>query len=372
MIRLNPSLISQTNDHSSLNQPPSVTLLLADSSISKFFERFSAQYAQQISSKVQQIFEDQIRANGGDLIKITGDDILSYFLNVEEAVFTACEINKAIRDDLSLIGLNIPIRAGLHHGQVLLKGDKISGDAIAIVDRVLKLAKEGQILTTQETANLLPERIKELMRSVGKFWIPNRQDDVEITEILWYESSDSQTQVISYQAAALRNLLFARLFLEYRGKIIELIPGHRIFKIGRNKENDLVVSGEQVSRSHAIIEFRQGKFVLVDQSANGTHVLMENAACIFLRREAFTLHDQGKIFLGHTASKEDSDMIHYSVIQNAEEVYTRESQIKNHVQNMHIEIDKKEVSDQVRGIIESDYFKRLNAIAGQLRTKRTR
>ena len=33
-----------------------------------------------------------------------------------------------------------------------------------------------------------------------------------------------------------------------------------------------------VSRSHAGIEFRQGKFVLVDHSTNGTYLLLENGA----------------------------------------------------------------------------------------------
>jgi hypothetical protein len=43
--------------------------------------------------------------------------------------------------------------------------------------------------------------------------------------------------------------------------------------IGRHRENDLVVDDIFVSRIHARIEYRKGRFFVVDTSTNGTYLL---------------------------------------------------------------------------------------------------
>ena len=42
--------------------------------------------------------------------------------------------------------------------------------------------------------------------------------------------------------------------------------------MGRAEENDLVVKGNLISRLHARIEMSRNKFMLIDQSTNGTFV----------------------------------------------------------------------------------------------------
>lgn len=60
------------------------------------------------------------------------------------------------------------------------------------------------------------------------------------------------------------------------------------------------------------------------------------------------------------------------VIQNAQEVRARENQLKQKIQELNIEIDEIKRAKQVGEIVESDYFKRLRAQAGQLRAGRSR
>lgn len=60
------------------------------------------------------------------------------------------------------------------------------------------------------------------------------------------------------------------------------------------------------------------------------------------------------------------------VIQNAHEVRTRENQLKQKIQELNIEIDEIKRAKQVGEIVESDYFKRLRARAGQLRAGRSK
>ncbi len=60
------------------------------------------------------------------------------------------------------------------------------------------------------------------------------------------------------------------------------------------------------------------------------------------------------------------------VIQNAHEVRARENQLKQKIQELHIEIDEIKRAKQVGEIVESDYFKRLRAQASQLRAGRSK
>lgn len=359
-------LLPESDDQSASPRQASVTVLFADGGSNRLIE----QYGVQIETRVLNVLTAKIDVYGGVVVKTVGDDIISCFPDPDKAVRAACEMHQAIKDDPALIGLNLALKIGLHHGPVLVEEDKVFGDAVNIAARMFALAKADQIITTQETVMLLSASLEQMARNVGRSWVPGKQEEMEIIEIIWRDST-SQTQVFSYQEALMK-LLFARLFLEYRGKSIELVPDHQVFKIGRGNGNDLVVGREQVSRSHATIEFRQGKFILVDQSSNGTHLLLENGARIFLRREEFTLHDRGIIFLAPIISEQDPDIIRYSVIQNAQEVYAREHELKKQNQDIHIDIDTVDCSKQVSEIVESEYFKRISALARKLRAERSK
>jgi hypothetical protein len=98
-----------------------------------------------------------------------------------------------------------------------------------------------------------------------------------------------------------------RLELEHGGKTYEMRPAQRVFVLGRNKDNDLVVSSTAVSRVHARFIFRNGKFILIDQSTNGTFVCPEGGREVCLMsEEEFPLAEEGKGVIG-LASLTSSD-----------------------------------------------------------------
>jgi hypothetical protein len=76
-----------------------------------------------------------------------------------------------------------------------------------------------------------------------------------------------------------------------------------------------VLDHDRVSRSHADIQYRQGKFILVDGSTNGTYLFLENGARYFVQREEFPLHDRGIICLGQAVVNNSPDLIRYECIQ---------------------------------------------------------
>jgi adenylate cyclase len=70
--------------------------------------------------------------------------------------------------------------------------------------------------------------------------------------------------------------------------------------IGRAEENDIVIKGNLISRLHARIEFNRNKFLLIDQSTNGTFVLSQEGEESFVRRDSLQLKGEGMIGLGKT------------------------------------------------------------------------
>ena len=53
---------------------------------------------------------------------------------------------------------------------------------------------------------------------------------------------------------------------------------------------------------HARIERRRDKYVLIDQSSNGTYVTVEGEPEIHLRREELILRGRGHVCFGHALS----------------------------------------------------------------------
>jgi adenylate cyclase len=68
--------------------------------------------------------------------------------------------------------------------------------------------------------------------------------------------------------------------------------------IGRIAANDVVIPGTQVSRWHARIERRGGKWVLCDRSTNGTLLEPDEGQRVLVHREELLLPRSGRLGVG--------------------------------------------------------------------------
>ena len=88
----------------------------------------------------------------------------------------------------------------------------------------------------------------------------------------------------------------------------------KAINLGRADDNDLVVKGNLISRIHAKIEMRRGKFVLIDQSTNGTFLQSVGGQETFVRRDTTELGDEGTIGLGRAEEPGSNLAIYYKTI----------------------------------------------------------
>ena len=102
----------------------------------------------------------------------------------------------------------------------------------------------------------------------------------------------------------------ARLILKYGTVVVIVNESNARVEIGRQKSNDIQVVKNRVSRTHALIEYKDGKFYLTDQSSNGTYLLMGNGPGVTVKREAVLLTGRCVIGPGYKVDFKSSDAIH--------------------------------------------------------------
>jgi adenylate cyclase len=83
--------------------------------------------------------------------------------------------------------------------------------------------------------------------------------------------------------------------------------------LGRSASAEVTVDETLASRQHASVEYRKGKFFLIDQSLNGTYVLHADSSESFIRREEMSLTGQGKISLGRPFREKPVNVVDFSI-----------------------------------------------------------
>lgn len=102
-----------------------------------------------LRAKIQGDPGDLVRGHRGRLIRTTADGILATFDAPGQAIRCAA----AVRDDAAAAG--IPVRAGIHTGEVDLVGEEIAGLSVQITDQVAALARPAEILVSRTVKDLV-------------------------------------------------------------------------------------------------------------------------------------------------------------------------------------------------------------------------
>ena len=121
-------------------------------------------------------------------------------------------------------------------------------------------------------------------------------------------------QTEEMDASRLRSLFNRehRLYLTYHNEIKDVGTRTQGFIMGRAKDCDLAINSELASRHHAQLVFRKGKFVLIDQSTNGTFVKTQGGKEVYVQSEAVPLSGSGFISLGKAVSIDNEHLIYFS------------------------------------------------------------
>ena len=109
----------------------------------------------------------------GRIVKNTGDGILAIFDGPVRALQCALDLIEALDK------INLPIRAGLHVGEVVTRGQDITGIAVNIAARVMDQASSGEVLMTR-TLKDLTGGSQMVFESLGEFELKGLNENFEL------------------------------------------------------------------------------------------------------------------------------------------------------------------------------------------------
>jgi class 3 adenylate cyclase len=252
------------------------------------------------------VFKQVVVEYNGRVVKTMGDGALCAFADPDAAVLAACEMHARVQEKQSVQERKIAIRIGLHHGPVLVTDDDVFGDTVNTAARMAQLAVAGQIISTGETIAMLSAQQRHATRHLDALPVRGKHEAVTVFEVLWQTGSSDHTQMPGRFDTILREAGVSRLRLTHAGGEIVVVTS---ISIGRDASHGIALRDPMASRNHAHIERRKDKFVLIDQSSNGTFVSMKTGEEFKLRREEMLLHGSGALAFGHNPRDRSAEVV---------------------------------------------------------------
>jgi adenylate cyclase len=237
-------------------------------------------------------------------VKTIGDGAMCVFPTADLAAAAAGEMQAAVAQLPPIEGdRRLTIRIGYHFGQVIQTGEDVFGDSVNVAARMAC----GQVLTTGETGTALSGAARNCVRRLDALPVKGKSGEIEVYEQLWQANTGGTVLADRVRPGAPST--GPQLRLVSRGQELAF---KNVLQFGREPAADLVVvTGPMVSRRHARIEQRGGKFVLVDRSSNGTYVTLGDNPEIHLRREELMLHGVGIVSFGQSASAQGAEIVEF-------------------------------------------------------------
>lgn len=252
------------------------------------------------------------RKYNGESLRTYGDELMCAFGAADDAVVAAASMHQLVDarppvrwGELDAIGLYIRIDTGT----VIRVGNKIFGDAVNSAAKMKTLAKPFQTLISEATLNYLSPQHESMTRFVGKLPIKGKSGTYDIFEYLHEE--ENATLVMERPNEELTAM--ASLELKCNSNTYSVDENQSTITIGRLPANDIVLKYPGVSRMHAKVEHRKGKFILVDASSNGTYVHTSDREPIYVKHDEFQLFGKGTICPGRKATSKSPGAIDFEV-----------------------------------------------------------
>ncbi len=274
----------------------SAAIMFSDvSGSSRLFKEVGDAEARAIISKVVSMMMNKTQAQNGTVIKTIGDEVMASFPTAQAALNAATDIQQDI--DTRYYGAPLTIRIGFHFGPIIEEAGDVYGEAVNDAADLVKIAKGGQIITSEQTRQALPPESQDKLEVFDKIRLKGGKKTAVIYIAEWED--DQESNATMFMAAVNTEIAAAiearSLQIEYEDQNITLSKNDVPFTIGRGADVDLTIDCNMASRSHCTIDYRRGKFVLVDKSTNGTYLAADGREPLYLRREETPLMSTGTI-----------------------------------------------------------------------------
>jgi adenylate cyclase len=251
------------------------------------------------------------RLLGGESAQTAEDKLILSFGSADDAVTAAAMMHQyaathhqPLLQGQAFLGLHIRIGTGT----VLREGDRLTGEAVQWALYSAATCTQHCTLVSETTYHYLSIENKCRAQLLCCRAAEAGHEKQSVYEFIGDDAGSTLAQELAHAPAARE-----ALDIVHGAVVMTMNTDFRVIRIGRLAENDLILSYPRVSRKHAKIENRQGKFVLVDTSTNGTYVKIGNLDTIHVLRDEMPLIGKGTISPGRKAASSSPGAIHFTV-----------------------------------------------------------
>lgn len=260
-------------------------------------DRLDADFLDKLIQRRLKRLERVLSAHGGRLIKPLPQGLVAGFPSAETALITACEMQRRCAVIPQLSDTQLALKIGIHTSLKQALTQRAVDPAEATAAKLSALLGESGIILSEPVLEDLPAELKEKSTAITN------------------DGSAIAAFSVDWNAVPMRALRHAHAAENHsadgdaplRGNCLVLREGQRSFvlngrqhviAIGRDSASEVPIDSAKVSRQHARIIYRQGNFVLIDMSTNGTYVYPDNAPATRVQKNMLILTGKGRISFG--------------------------------------------------------------------------
>jgi len=131
-----------------------------------------------VLDRYQEILEEKATLYNGEIVKSYGDGSLLLFTSTLDAVDCAIEMQTAFREEPV-----VPLRIGIHVGEVIDKGEDIFGNAVNIASRIESMGVAGGILFSGNVYEKIKNKDQYSIEAYGTREFHNIEEPLDIYAI---------------------------------------------------------------------------------------------------------------------------------------------------------------------------------------------
>jgi TolB-like protein/class 3 adenylate cyclase/Tfp pilus assembly protein PilF len=133
------------------------------------------EYAKTIRDKHRDVLESKIKERRGKILQFYGDGTLSVFDSAIEAVICSKEIQTELLEQPK-----IPLRIGIHLGDIVHDKDGIYGDGVNVASRIQSLCTPGSVMISEKVQAEITNHPTIKSLALGSYELKNVQKPVKV------------------------------------------------------------------------------------------------------------------------------------------------------------------------------------------------
>ena len=138
-----------------------------------------------------EILQKCVPYHGGEIYQYYGDGSMSIFNSATDALQCALELQKELLHDPM-----VPVRTGIHIGEIYTEEGKIFGDGVNLASRIESIGQGGTVLFSRDVYEKVRNRTEFQIRSIGSYEFKNVNEPIEVFALINSEIRTPDTGAI--------------------------------------------------------------------------------------------------------------------------------------------------------------------------------